>query len=139
VIHLDTHLVAWLYEARLELIPVTVAQLIDQDDLCVSPMVELELEYLFEIGRASVRSQLVLDDLSARIGLGKSRAPFSSIVTLARDLSWTRDPFDRLIVATAMVDEATLLTRDRTILEHFSAARWEEEPKPRKRSRRKAR
>jgi PIN domain nuclease of toxin-antitoxin system len=139
VIHLDTHLVAWLYEARLELIPASVIQLIEQDDLCVSPMVELELEYLFEIGRANVRSQLVVDDLAGRIGLGKSGAPFASIILQARDLSWTRDPFDRIIVATAMVDEATLLTRDRTILDHYSGARWEEPLKPRKRSRRKKR
>jgi PIN domain nuclease of toxin-antitoxin system len=139
VIHLDTHLVAWLYEARVALIPSAVAQLLEQNDLFVSPMVELELEYLFEIGRANVRSHVVIDDLSGRLGLGKSRAPFSSIVAHARGLSWTRDPFDRIIVANAMADEATLLTRDRTILDHYAAARWEGKAKPRKRPRTQAR
>jgi hypothetical protein len=47
MIHLDTHVVAGLYEGRLELIPSAVAKLLEQNEICVSPMVQLEFEYLF--------------------------------------------------------------------------------------------
>jgi PIN domain nuclease of toxin-antitoxin system len=37
------------------------------------------------------------------------------VVTQAMPLSWTRDPFDRLIVATAILHRAPLVTRDERI------------------------
>jgi len=39
-------------------------------------------------------------------------------------LSWTRDAFDRLIVAQAALDRAALVTRDRLILKHYPKALW---------------
>jgi PIN domain nuclease of toxin-antitoxin system len=38
--------------------------------------------------------------------------------------SWTRDPFDRLIVARARATELPLLTKDMKIHAHFKAAVW---------------
>jgi PIN domain nuclease of toxin-antitoxin system len=46
------------------------------------------------------------------------------LVPLAMPLSWTRDPFDRLLVATALLHEAPLITRDARIQEHFAGAVW---------------
>jgi PIN domain nuclease of toxin-antitoxin system len=43
----------------------------------------------------------------------------------AVDLTWTRDPFDRLIAAHAIVAGARLLTADEQILEHLPLATWE--------------
>lgn len=43
----------------------------------------------------------------------------------AAGLTWTRDPFDRLIAAHAIVAGAPLLTADRTILENLPQAVWE--------------
>ena len=42
----------------------------------------------------------------------------------AADLTWTRDPFDRLIAAHAIVAGAPLLTADRGILENLPLATW---------------
>jgi PIN domain nuclease of toxin-antitoxin system len=42
----------------------------------------------------------------------------------ALDLSFTRDPFDRLIAGHALAANATLLTVDDTLLAHVSCARW---------------
>lgn len=128
MIHLDTHLVIWLYEGRSELIPASVWQVLEQNDLVVSPMVELELEYLHEIGRATVAGSVVVDDLHARLGLTKSTAAFSRIVDHAKDLTWTRDPFDRLIVANALADQARLLTRDDSIRQSSDQAFWDKPP-----------
>ena len=40
------------------------------------------------------------------------------------DLSFTRDPFDRLIAAHALAVRASLLTVDETLRAHVSCARW---------------
>ena len=45
-------------------------------------------------------------------------------VRAAASLGWTRDPFDRMIAAHAIVADAPLLTADRTILEHLPLATW---------------
>ena len=46
------------------------------------------------------------------------------VVAKAMDLHWTRDPFDRLLVATAVLHKAPFVTRDQKILEHFDGAVW---------------
>jgi PIN domain nuclease of toxin-antitoxin system len=130
VIHLDTHVVIWLYEGRSDLIPASVWQVLEHNDLVVSPMVELELEYLHEIGRATVAGSVVVGDLHARLGLTKSTAAFSRIIDHAKGLTWTRDPFDRLIVANALADQARLLTRDESIRQSSDQAFWDETPSP---------
>jgi PIN domain nuclease of toxin-antitoxin system len=87
-------------------------------------MVELELQFLFEIGRTGQPGAVVVGDLKDRIGLAVSDVPFPAVATVAAQLSWTRDPFDRLIVAQAMAEQATLLTRDKVIRANFRKAVW---------------
>ena len=125
VIHLDTHIVLWLFDKRLEHLSVTSRSAIEMSDLAVSPMVSLELEYLCEIGRIKVPGAVIVEDLGARIGLRVSSATFADVVFRARSLSWTRDPFDRLIAANALVDGCRLVTADRSILQNLDAAFWE--------------
>ena len=52
------------------------------------------------------------------------RDPLSAIVDRARELTWTRDPFDRLLVAHALLHEAAFVTHDRRIHEHLPTAVW---------------
>ena len=125
LIYLDTHLVVWLFAGRIDLIPDKVAGYIDQHELVVSPMVELELEYLNEIGRISENSTAVMGALAASIGLKVCDLPFHAVVGEALNQKWTGDPFDRLIVAQALLRKSSLLTRDRTIHQHFSGALWD--------------
>lgn len=124
MIHLDTHVVAWLYAGRLDLLPSETRTLLDTRDLAVSPMVILELDYLKEIGRTNESGKTVVDDLAARIGLVISPTPFLQVIVRARELSWTRDPFDRIIIGHAIADECKLITGDSTIASHFSGAFW---------------
>jgi PIN domain nuclease of toxin-antitoxin system len=51
--------------------------------------------------------------------------PTAELVRAALDLTWTRDPFDRLIAAHAVVADAPLVTAHRTILEHLPQAVWD--------------
>lgn len=70
----------------------------------------------------------MIDDLRVKIGLGMDAASFEDVVVEAAKLSWTRDPFDRLICATARVATAPLLTKDVTILANEPTAFWEKTP-----------
>ena len=55
MIYLDTYVVVWLYQKNQSKFSPEVITLIDKEELLISPMVELELEYLFEIERMSER------------------------------------------------------------------------------------
>jgi PIN domain nuclease of toxin-antitoxin system len=90
----------------------------------ICPIVELELAYLHEIGRVSEPASAPLAALGQSIGLRPSDVSFEQVAKAAIDLSWTRDPFDRLIAAHAIVTGARLLTADETILENLPLATW---------------
>ena len=123
LIHLDTHVVVWLYAGdRARLRPVW--KTLNKSDLAISPIVLLELQYLYEIGRVTEPAENVFLDLVERVGLRPSDAPFSSVVKQSLAQNWTRDPFDRLIVANAIVDNHPLLTLDEHIRAHFPMAIW---------------
>jgi len=125
LIYLDTHLVAWIFAGRIDLLPSTVQSLLDEHDLLISPAVELELQYLYEIQRTAKPARQVIEALGRDIGLGVCDLPFSHVVEVALEQSWTRDPFDRLIVSQAMLREATLVTRDQAIRANYPAATWQ--------------
>lgn len=125
VIHLDTHVVAWLHAAGDRLLPSEVVRRIEEaDEIAISPMVRLELQYLFEIGRVTQPASRVLDALQAALGLRMCDAPFPAVARAAERETWTRDPFDRIIVAQAGLREAPLLTKDRTLHAHYDKAFW---------------
>lgn len=123
--HLDTHVVAWLFAGEIGRLPPQVRRRLKSGPIGISPMVELELQFLFEIGRTNQPGAVVVQDLADRIGLSRSEWPFQTVVSAAHQLSWTRDPFDRLIVAHAMSEHAALLTRDRIIRANFKSAVWD--------------
>jgi PIN domain nuclease of toxin-antitoxin system len=121
---LDTHIVCWLYEARLELFSKNSLAAIESGLLRVSPMVSLELQYLFEIKRITRPAQEILAALAEDIALRMNDAPFADIATRAQALDWTRDPFDRIIVAETLVAGGVLVSRDEKIRAHAPCAVW---------------
>jgi PIN domain nuclease of toxin-antitoxin system len=124
VIHIDTHVAAWLYAGRTDLLPAQARRLLEENPIYASPMVMLELQYLHEIGRIDVAASEVMTVLERLIGLEMARAPFADVARQACLHTWTRDPFDRIIVAQAQLDAAPLLTKDASIRRHYSAAVW---------------
>jgi PIN domain nuclease of toxin-antitoxin system len=124
VIHLDTHVVAWLYAGDMARFPAGVRRRLEREDLRVSPIVALELEYLHEIGRTAEAASAVLGELARTLGLAQDEGSLAAVVAAARTLTWTRDPFDRLIVGHAATAGAALLTKDRTIRRHYRQAVW---------------
>lgn len=124
MIYLDTHVVVWLYAGLIKQFRPTAVTLINQHDLVVSPIVRLELQYLFEIGRISSDAHTIAADLTQRVGLTICAKPFDTVVTSSLSVTWTRDPFDRLIVAQAAVQNDLLLSKDQKILTNYGQARW---------------
>jgi PIN domain nuclease of toxin-antitoxin system len=125
VIYLDTHVAAWLYASGAEALSTAAAELIEQsDDVRISPMVRLELQYLFEIGRVGEPARSVVDALAGTLGLTVCTASFPHVVYGAEGLDWTRDPFDRLIVAQAALQDAPLITKDGTLQANYPRAVW---------------
>ena len=98
--------------------------LLEGSEPFVSPIVELELTYLFEVGRVTEPAAAPLGSLRRTIGLQVADVPLSSLIRSATELSWTRDPFDRLISAQAIAADAPLLTADKTILDNLPLATW---------------
>jgi PIN domain nuclease of toxin-antitoxin system len=124
LIYLDTHVVVWLYAGLTDKFSDSARELINEQDLYISPMVRLELQYLFEIQRVTKDAQAIVNDLSTRIGLQVCSKPFNDVVAQSLAASWTRDPFDRLIVAHAALNDNLLLSKDQNVLENYSRAKW---------------
>ena len=124
VVHLDTHIVCWLFEGRLELLTIAARQALEEGNLFVSPIVDLELQYLFEIRRLTKDPEVILRTLSKEIDIQMTNQPLHQVVKEAKILSWTRDPFDRLIVAETIVAQGRLVTEDSSIQQHFSDVIW---------------
>lgn len=124
MIHLDTHVLVWVLAGEHARLPAPVRRILDTERLAVSPLVELELTYLHEVGRISAPAREVLAELSASLELVVSTAPLELVVAHAAALTWTRDPFDRMIAGNALADGAALLTADRRIRKHLPSARW---------------
>jgi PIN domain nuclease of toxin-antitoxin system len=120
MIFLDTHVVVWLYQGRTDLLSKRVGTIIEkEDDIYISPIVLLELQYLFEIGRIIKPAQVVVEALVRDIGLKMAEDGFAEVVEQSLSENWTRDPFDRLIVAQARKNTALLISKDRLILENY--------------------
>lgn len=88
-------------------------------------MTELELAFLHEVGRAGDPAPAMLKALRRSIGVEVADVSFAELAHAATKISWTRDPFDRLIAAHAIVADAPLVTADRTILENLPQAVWD--------------
>ena len=98
---------------------------IDRYEILLSPMVRMELEYLFELGRCPRPSSRVLEFLERTCDVTVCPLPFDRVARAACHESWTRDAFDRFIVAHARcAPDAYLITADETIRANYHRAVW---------------
>jgi PIN domain nuclease of toxin-antitoxin system len=124
VIYLDTHVVVWLYAGERVRLAKSPARLIEAEPLLVSPVLLLELALLEETGRIKTQAQAIFTELQESLGLSICDLPFAEVASVSLQQSWTRDPFDRLIVAQAAARGAPLITKNRLIRRHFKGAVW---------------
>ena len=124
VVHLDTHVIVWLYEGKVERLGKAARRAIESNNLVASPAAVLELEFLHEIGRLKPTATKVMTVLAADISLQICDMTFRTVVDRALHEAWGRDPFDRLIVANAKAASAPLATKDDRILDNYARAIW---------------
>jgi PIN domain nuclease of toxin-antitoxin system len=113
---LDTNAVLWLLSGHRRARSLSRRR----DVLTVSPASILELQLLTEIGKLSLSGSVadLISDSRLRLDPVDSLDWFEA----ARAFSWTRDPFDRLIVAHARLRGLRLATGDTVILSHLDPA-----------------
>ena len=123
-VHLDTHVALWLAAGEVRRLR-PIASRLRRGPAFISPVVLVEMEILRELGRVRRSIAEVLEVLSSDHGVVEAPGDVRAIARYARSLGWTRDPFDRLIVAHALADGAILLTKDETIRRNCPDARWD--------------
>jgi PIN domain nuclease of toxin-antitoxin system len=125
IVYVDTQVAVSLAEANLVKISRKAISLMNVGDVRISPMAVIELQYLYEIRRIIVSPSEILMKLGVEIGLTVCDHPFPIIAEIALGENWTRDPFDRTIVAHAKANGvAPLLTSDEMIRNNYPNARW---------------
>lgn len=109
MILLDTNAIVWVLAGHERARPLLGAA----GRKYVSPVSLLELRFLEEVGR--VGPTAAADDPRWSV----DDPPASLLFRAALEVTWTRDPFDRLLVAHASCRRLRLATGDRRILDHL--------------------
>jgi PIN domain nuclease of toxin-antitoxin system len=112
---LDTNALIWLEQGHAR----AQRLLAPNQRLYASPASLLELQYLVEAGRIRVKSGSI-DALGNDSRWALDDPPAASWFSLAMDIGWTRDPFDRLLVAHARLRGWKFATADTLVLERLS-------------------
>ncbi|MEO6401874.1 MAG: PIN domain-containing protein [Vicinamibacteria bacterium] len=121
---IDTHVAVWLYEGGIERFSAPAQETLESAQLILPGMAFLELEFLHEIGRIDKGAHAIFRDLHRRVGLAFSQATHAAVVEQSLTETWTRDPFDRVIVAEARLLELPLVTKDRNIRKRYERVVW---------------
>ena len=113
---LDTHFLLWitLRVPRLDEFP----WLERYAPWGLSPVSFLEVKYLAEVGRFEVRMEPFVQAVMADPRFVVDEIPLLQLMHHALPLSWTRDPFDRLLAAHSGLRRAPLASVDETIVAH---------------------
>lgn len=89
----------------------------------VSPATVLELQMLVEAGRITLAPKATVDDLVYNQDWLLDDPPAVAWFEQATTVGWTRDPFDRLIVAHAQLRGWRLATGDGHLIERLGAGK----------------
>lgn len=123
--YIDTHVVVYIAEQASKRISREAQRVIDRSELLISPIVLVELEILREIRRINLSARDIQHKLEVEIGLRVCDLPFALVAEVALGEAWTRDPFDRMIVAHAKAKGfANLISADEAIARHYPRTIW---------------
>lgn len=116
MILLDTHAVLWIHTGQKRVKKI----LGSSTGLYVSPATMLELHFLLEIGRLKLRPGTTIEELLDDDRWLVDDPPSAAWFERAATEDWTRDPFDRLLVAHARLRGWKLATADEVLLERLA-------------------
>jgi PIN domain nuclease of toxin-antitoxin system len=124
--YLDTNVAIWLAQGSLDRISAKGKKCIEAAaKLLLSPIVLIELEYLYEIRRILLSATELKLKLEHEIGTSMCDLNFLPVAQMALNEKWTRDPFDRIIVAQAKANGLSpLISADEEIRRHYRRAIW---------------
>jgi PIN domain nuclease of toxin-antitoxin system len=110
---LDTHFLLWtvLDSHRLEEFPWLDAY----RPWGISPVSLLEIQFLAEVGRLEVEQPGFYRAVASDPRFVVDEAPLAALVEKTLTLSWTRDPFDRLLAAHSEARRVPLCSLDRRV------------------------
>ena len=113
---LDTHFLIWvtLESPRLAEFP----WLERYRPWGLSPVSLLEIQFLHEVGRAEVDPEAFAEALKLDDRFLLDDPSLSALTQAAIPLSWTRDPFDRLLCAHSLLRRLPMCSVDRGVREH---------------------
>ncbi|EKD28438.1 MAG: hypothetical protein ACD_79C00298G0001 [uncultured bacterium] len=118
--YLDTHIALWIYAGLTDKISNHSLDIMNSSEILISPMVLLEIEYLYEIKKISEIPDKIIIELITQYGIKQCDIPFEQVIQKARTIKWTRDPFDRIITATAAISKSYLISKDNLIRLNYS-------------------
>lgn len=125
IAYLDTHIAILLAGGRKNRLTTEAQGVIQRANLLLSPMAFLELEFLYEIKRSRLPARDLFDKVAHETGLRLCDLPFATIASAALVEGWTRDPFDRMIVAQAKANGfAWLISADEDFKRHYPRTVW---------------
>ncbi len=125
IAYLDTNVVVWLAQGAIARISRKAQGVLERADLLISPMMLIELEYLYESKRIKLPARDVRLKIEHEIGVRVCDLSFLSVASAGLDEKWTRDPFDRMIVAHAKANGfAPLVSADEEIQKHYPRTVW---------------
>lgn len=115
MILLDTHAAIWLSRGHTRSRPLERLP-----RLYLSPATLLEVQFLAEAGRVRLARGQSADALARDARWQLDEPPSAKWFATACDLTWTRDPFDRLLAAHARLRGWKLATADEVLLERLT-------------------
>ena len=127
IVYLDTHIAVWLAQGEQRKLTGAAQQAAKRGLLRISPMVLVELQYLYEVKRIIVPAVQVAAKLQAELSVEICDFAWSKVAYAALGESWTRDAFDRFLVAHARANgRASLITADRNIRANYDESVWDD-------------
>lgn len=117
MILLDANAVIWVVQRHRR-----ARRLEDVARLYVSPATILELQFLLELGRLRLRDGLTLDAVAADPRWQIDDPPSTRWFAVAAELTWTHDPFDRLVAAHARLRRWRIATGDQQLQDYLPAS-----------------
>ena len=113
---LDTHFLIWLVLGSKRLAEFPWIE--RHQPWGVSPVSFLEIQFLAEIGRLSVRNPEFTGAVMEDPRFTVDDIPLLTVIRHGLRLNWTRDPFDRMLVAHSMARRIPFCTVDRRVRAH---------------------
>ena len=124
---LDTHVFLWM-AAEPERLSLTVREIVEQDtnNLFLSAASAWEVSLLWKIGRIELREEpsTFVHIAIHSLGITPLAIGFDTAMTAATLPFIHRDPFDRILVAEAIKNGLTLLSKDQIIPRLYVENEW---------------